>query len=284
MSFGIEVLAPAKVNLFLHVTGRRSDNYHTLQSHIMFTNIGDLLTIESYDDYNLEIQGRFSKDLDSTDNLVTLAAHRFCKLINEKPNLKVTLEKIIPLGAGLGGGSSDAAAIIKGLIEFFNVDIASIELNRLLEGLGADIPACFYGQSCFVEGIGEKILPAATPSLHAVLIYPNLHCDTESVFKNFNQNFSDKIQIEKNFSDTESLISFLKSQKNDLTESAISVFSDIKKCLTILEEEKNIQFARMTGSGSSCFGVVENLENAEIIARKIHNKNPDWWVCPVTLS
>jgi len=284
MSSALTVLAPAKINLFLYINGKKTDGYHTLQSHVMFADVGDKISIEPYNTYELSINGEFSKGLDTDDNLITKAVYGFCNLIKRPPHFKIKLDKNIPIGAGLGGGSSDAAGVIKGLINILNVDTSTINLSPLLETLGADVPACFYGQSCFAEGIGEKITPLPGPSLYALLVYPNTHCSTADIFKNLNIEFSKKIEIEKNFSTSHDLISYIKMQKNDLAQSAIAKFPEIINCLHVLESQENSLLTRMSGSGSTCFNLFENIQDAKKAQKLIKEKYPEWWVKAVTLK
>lgn len=288
MSSIVTILAPAKINLFLHINGKRADGYHTLQSHIMFADMGDKITIKPDNDYSLNIKGAFSNGLETQGNLITRAVYDFCDLINQPPNFHITLDKNIPIGAGLGGGSSDAASVIKGLINILDIDISTVNLSPLLEGLGADVPACFYGQSCFVEGIGQKISPLPAPSLYALLIYPNTHCSTADIFKNFNSKFSKEIvkeiEIDKNFSTSDDLIHFIKQQQNDLSQPALATFPAIIDCLKVLESHDNLLLTRMSGSGSTCFSLFETIEKAQKAQQEIQTKHPDWWVKAVTLK
>jgi len=284
MPYSFDVLAPAKINLFLHVSGRKDNGYHTLQSHIMFADVGDKITIQPSNEYRLNIKGTFSKGLEVEENLVKKAVYGFCDLINHPPHFHITLNKNIPIGAGLGGGSSDAASVIRGLIHILDTDTGTINLSPLLKALGADVPACFYGQSCLVEGIGEHISPLPTQQLHALLVYPDTHCSTAQIFKNLNGEFSTTIKIDRNFSTAHDLISFIKDQRNDLASPAMAEFPEIIQCLTILEEQNNSLLTRMSGSGSTCFNLFENIEDAEKSAHIIQQKYPDWWVKPVTLK
>lgn len=284
MSSIINILAPAKINLFLHVNGKQQDGYHTLQSHVMFADYGDNLAIEEGDDYNLSITGDFLEKLKQSDNLVTKAVDSFCDLISKKPNLKITLEKNIPLGAGLGGGSADAAAVIKGLIKLWNIKTKSQTLDPLLLSLGADVPSCFYGQSCLIGGIGEHVKPLPAHPLNAVLVYPNVHCDTGVIFRHFKADYSQEIITPEYFKNKNSFFSFLQQQRNDLSQTTFYLFPEIKKCLAILEEQNNSILSRMSGSGSTCFGVFETQEDAQQAAKIIQKLCPDWWVKSVTLN
>lgn len=284
MSAAFKILAPAKANLFLHITGKRDDGYHLLQSLMMFANTDDILSFESYPEFLLDINGPFSKGLSSSENLVAKAALGFCNFIGRKPEVKITLQKDIPVGAGLGGGSSDAAATIKGLIKLWDLDIERTALDNLLINLGADVPACFYTKSCIAEGIGDIIKPRATPALHAVLVYPDAPCATAPIFKNYSQQFSDNILVPEKFENQKSFINFLNHQKNDLTFSACALYPTVQDCLKIIKEQNNALLVRMSGSGSTCFGIFGNENEAISASQKISNAHPNWWVKAVTLS
>ncbi len=273
------VLAPFKVNLFLHVTGQKPNGYHTLQSHVMFADYGDEIILEKSDQYILIVKGAFAKTLDVENNLVTKAVNGLTALINKTPSIAITLIKNTPVGAGLGGGSSDVAAIIKALIKFWDVTPDPKALNALLLSLGADVPACFHGASCWVEEIGEDITPLPCSAYPAVIIFPNMPCHTASIFKDFKEEFSDDIATPEMID-----LNFIKAQKNDLTQAAIQSAPSIQQALETLNKEENIAFNRMSGSGSACFGVCDTIDNAQSIAGKIGNIHPEWWVKAVTLS
>ena len=151
----ITVFAPAKINLFLHVTGKREDGYHLLQSLITFADIGDEITITPSDNLKFTSDGDF--DVDAEDNLVIQAAHKIADKLGHSLDCHIHLTKNIPLGAGLGGGSADAAAVIKGLLEYWETFIPLEKIQDLLLELGADVPVCYHGQLSFVEEIGENL-------------------------------------------------------------------------------------------------------------------------------
>lgn len=275
----ISIFAPFKINLFLHAIGRRPNGYHTLQSHIMFADYGDDIIIEQSDQYHLILEGDFADTLDVRNNLVTKAVQAFCALIDKPPKITITLVKNTPVGAGLGGGSSDVATVIKALIAYWGHTPDQNVLNTLLLSLGADVPACYYGKSCWVSGIGEHITPLPCLSLAAVVIFPNAPCNTAQIFKNFDAQFSDEIDKPSAIN-----LDFIMKQNNDLTQTALQITPKIQDVLYRLSAEKNVNLSRMSGSGSACFGICDTIEQAESVAKNIHDSHPDWWVKAVTLS
>lgn len=173
MASPLTIFAPAKINLFLHVTGRREDGYHTLDSLVAFADTGDHLVLEQASDFELEIKGPYAqafkpKELDaspSSSNLLARAAWDMARLFQKNLAIKVTLTKNLPLGAGIGGGSSDAATMIWGLLEYWKITDKPKELMALAQRLGADVPACLSCVTSRMEGIGEILTPlGAFPS------------------------------------------------------------------------------------------------------------------------
>ena len=154
----ITMVAPAKINLFLNVVGRSSNGYHLLNSMVAFASIHDRLTVINNPTFLLELRGPFAKALesDSKQNLVETAAISLAEILGIKPNVRIILEKNLPLAAGIGGGSSDAAAIIKALIQLWDVKLDSRTLKSLALSIGADVPMCLFGKTCFVSGIGDS--------------------------------------------------------------------------------------------------------------------------------
>ena len=279
----LKIIAPAKVNLFLHITGQRKDGYHLLQSLIAFANYGDSLTITPADEFSVTINNSFS-DLDVENNLITKAAKILAQTLQKDLSCIIHLTKKIPIGAGLGGGSADAAATIKGLLQYWNESIPSPQLDEILLSLGADVPICYQNQSAVVQGIGEEIIPfASLPELPAVLVYPDKFCPTADIFNTYRQNFSDSILIPESFDSKEHLYDFLKQQTNDLTQAACNQIPTIKDVLALINMQQGCALSRMSGSGSSCFGLFDSTENSETAALNIQKENPDWWVQPVIL-
>ena len=192
----------------------------------------------------------------------------------------IRLTKNIPIGAGLGGGSADAAAIIKGLLQFWGVTIDHDKLFPFLESLGADVPVCYEGKSCFVEGIGEIVSSVSDefPRMHALLIYPNKFCATPEVFRGFDGPFIEEMKLPNAFQDQDALFEHLKATQNSLTGSAQNLVPDIKNVLSCFGRTKRLPMARMSGSGSACFGLFKNSDMCRQAEEDIKNTYPEWWL------
>ncbi|HPD82935.1 MAG: 4-(cytidine 5'-diphospho)-2-C-methyl-D-erythritol kinase [Alphaproteobacteria bacterium] len=277
----VSIFAPAKVNLSLHITGKREDGYHLLQSIIAFSNFGDEIKISPSKEFIFTQKNTFPGSPDQVaDNIVVQAAQGLSKLLNKPLHCHIHLIKTIPIGAGLGGGSSDAAATIRGLLEFWEIFIPAEKLQNLLLSLGADVPVCYYNLPCLVEGVGEiiKPIPSFSP-LPALLIFPNKFCSTKKIFTDHNEKFSKKFTLpETNFFD------FIRSQKNDLTAAAIKNIPEIEEILNALSAMPSCQLSRMSGSGSACFGVFNNQNESLEAAENIQKKWPNWWVRPIMIE
>lgn len=280
----IKEFSPAKVNLFLHVTGKQDDGYHTLESLVTFSSFGDWITVDPDKEFSLKITGPYASLTPQNNNIVERAAHRLAALTNNTLNLSITIEKNIPVGAGLGGGSSNAAAMLRALIQIWEVDLSPNMLKPLLLELGADVPLCFAQKTALISGVGEIINPLTIPkNLYAVMIYPNKHCSTADIFHTFDQGFSSSLEgslkdWNNNFLET------LKMVRNDLTFPAIKNIPDIKSILDVLNAHKDCILSRMTGSGSCCFGLFKTKSQAQDAANTLSNKNPQWWIKAVILN
>lgn len=274
----VTIYAPAKINLFLHVTGKRENGYHELESLIAFSDICDKIEITAADQFSLSISNPFS-EIDINHNLVKFATEALSKATDIPLNCQIHLDKKIPIGAGLGGGSADAAATIKGLLRFWQKDIKVDQLNSILLSLGADVPACYHDTAIWVGGIGEKIEKVTHFNpLFAVLVYPNIHCSTPEIFKKLNQNFTPLRTVKG------SDLDFIKEQKNDLQSTAIKQHPVIQDTLDTIQGQKGCVLSRMSGSGSCSFGLFNHEKDSREAAQKIQNAYPDWWVRPALLK
>lgn len=266
-------LARAKVNLCLHVTGQRDDGMHLLDSIVVFPDVGDELQAMPGEALSLEIDGPFGTDLDAgEDNLIIRAA----RLLSNR-GARLRLKKNLPVAAGIGGGSADAAACIRLLSKMWNTDIPPVEC--LIE-LGADVPVCMAQAPIRMSGIGEILtsLPVL-PRFWIVLVNGGQGVETSAVFKAMKSRDNSGLpDIPENFQSTETLFDFLRAQRNDMQTSAIEIFSSIVDVLDALEATENCELARMSGSGGTCFGLYTTEEDAETAQRKIHTNHPDWWV------
>ena len=289
----LTVFAPAKVNLYLHVTGRLDNGYHTLDSLIAFADAGDSIDIEPAPDFEFHVRGPYAKlfkpkEIDASpdsSNLAVQAAWSLARAAQKNLNVRITLTKNLPLASGLGGGSADAAAVIWGLCEWWNISRSAHYLPGLMAKLGADVPVCFPCKTARVRGIGD-ILDAAplvgeTP---IVLVNPGKHCSTAEVFTLFDAKYKEPMALPESLENYKDLIAFLKTRDNDLQKPALEVAPEISSALKALESQKGCGFARMTGSGATCFGLFENEAQAQKAARGIAVKNKGWWVKACWLS
>nr|MBC8158527.1 4-(cytidine 5'-diphospho)-2-C-methyl-D-erythritol kinase [Alphaproteobacteria bacterium] len=184
--------APAKINLYLHVTGRRDDGYHLLDSLIVFADVGDRIAVSPADDFSLDIDGPFSAGLSNgPENLVVRAARTLAELAEVRDGARIRLTKTLPVASGIGGGSADAAATIRALMRLWEIEPHANALTEMALSLGADVPVCLAGQPSFMGGIGEDIDAAPSlPPVWLVLVNPGVGVSTPSVFAARKEEFS----------------------------------------------------------------------------------------------
>lgn len=284
------IFAPAKVNLFLHVTGRRPDGYHLLDSLVMFADIGDRIRIEPASTFSFAVDGPFSESfvagerdagIEST-NLAVRAVRALAEKTGREPRFRLTLSKNLPLGAGMGGGSSDAAAVLWGLMDLWNISPQAPFLPDLMMSLGADVPVCFSARSVLMRGIGEALsaLPDL-PEIPVVLAWPGRPSNTALAFKAFRDSgapFRPPLTLPEDLSDLASITAFLKTTGNDLLEPACLQRPEIPGILQSMESQTGCAVARMTGSGSACFGLFAREEDSIAAASLLSKATPRAWV------
>jgi 4-diphosphocytidyl-2-C-methyl-D-erythritol kinase len=268
----MHVKAYAKLNLFLQIVGKRHYNYHELDSVIVFTDIADHLSFEPAKEITLHIQGPFAARLSTQDNIILHAAKALLPYSKVALGATITLEKNIPLGAGLGGGSADAAATLLALNRLWNLGLNSTLLYEIGLRLGADVPICLYGSPARIRGVGEKIIPLQVPSLPVVVVNPGVVLATPSVFKALTPDRWSGAANERYGAEE------LKLFKNDLQSTAIELAPAIYQAIDVLEQQAGCQWARMSGSGSSCFGVFNSQQEAINAAKEISLIHDTWWV------
>lgn len=281
------VIARAKINLHLHITGRAENGYHHLDSLVAFSDISDSISIIAANDYKLSLCGDFSDDLQihssPDDNLVTRATNLLSAHFGQNPYVHITLDKTIPLGAGLGGGSADAAAVLLSLRDFWNLPASDSLLHSLASQMGSDIAACLHPHPIIMRDTGNVLLPAPKmPELHAILVNPKTPCPTPQVYKTYAASgamFSDNITFPDTFKTVGDMCKFLNTYtRNDLTDAAISTNPDIKRVLDALHQTSDALLIRLSGSGSTCFAIFDTQSAAIAAQKQIQTKNPDWWV------
>ncbi|TPN74954.1 4-(cytidine 5'-diphospho)-2-C-methyl-D-erythritol kinase [Mesorhizobium sp. CU2] len=274
-------LAPAKINLALHVTGRRDDGYHLLDSLAVFTRFGDRLEIEPADEDAFSITGRYAQGLPLDDgNLVVKARDALRREIGagKTPPVAIRLEKNLPIASGIGGGSSDAAAALNGLARLWKLDIDDTSLARIGLTLGADLPMCLKAKPLVARGIGDEVSPlAGFPSLGLVLVNPGVAVSTPDVFKALSRRDNEALPPLPKRLDFHAVRNWLETTRNDLEAAARTIQPAIGEALKALRKA-DAAFARMSGSGATCFGLFETGNVAKRAAVEIRARHPDWFV------
>lgn len=280
------LLAPAKINLFLHITGLRDDGYHLLQSVMVFVDAADRLEFAPHDGLFIDVEGPFATELSAPhENLVYKAARLLAAEYRVQATGRITLQKNLPTASGIGGGSSDAATTLLGLSKLWGLPEEQGRLARLAQQLGADVPACLIRKPVWVEGIGEKItrLPEM-PDMHFVLANPRVPTQTAAVFRNFHEKFSPPIQFSGRRKTLPEWIADMKLYRNDLTAAALGISPVIGAVLHDIADTPNCHFARLSGSGATCFGVFDTAEAAHAAVNKLLQQHPRWWVVATKLA
>ncbi|TIS55474.1 MAG: 4-(cytidine 5'-diphospho)-2-C-methyl-D-erythritol kinase, partial [Mesorhizobium sp.] len=248
-------LAPAKINLALHVTGRRADGYHLLDSLAVFTRFGDRLQIEPAERDAFSVSGPFAAGVPvDADNLVMKArdALRREAGLQRTPPVAIRLEKNLPIASGVGGGSSDAAATLNGLSQLWKLGIDEAGLARIGLTLGADLPMCLEAKPLVARGIGDELSPlAGFPALALVLVNPGVAVSTPEVFKALARRDNEALPLPKRL-DFHGIRNWLETTRNDLEPAARSIQPAIGEALKALKKA-DAAFARMSGSGATCF-------------------------------
>ncbi|MBD9526051.1 4-(cytidine 5'-diphospho)-2-C-methyl-D-erythritol kinase [Paracoccus sp. PAR01] len=255
--------APAKLNLTLHVTGQRADGYHLLDSLVVFLDVGDVVTLQD-GPLSLSLTGPFAAGLaDDPDNLCLRAA----RLAGAQA--AITLEKNLPVASGIGGGSADAAAVLRAL---------GCQPDRP-EMLGADVPVCLASRPSRMQSTGEIVVPLPPlPPLHLVLVNPLKAVSTPAVFRALtNRDNPPMPDSLPDFADAAQLTDFLRACRSDLQAPAIALMPEIADCLAALDDA-GADLSRMSGSGATCFGLFASAELARQACEQITRAHPGWWV------
>jgi 4-diphosphocytidyl-2-C-methyl-D-erythritol kinase len=278
----LSVLAPAKLNLFLHVGDKRPDNYHALESLIVFAETGDRLEFSSADEVSLKLSGPFAAQTPKGgDNLILKAAGALAALLPQKQGAAIVLEKNLPVAAGIGGGSSDAAAALRGLNRFWNLNRPETELLDIAASLGSDVPACLIASPCWMAGRGEHVKRVPSlPPIAAVLVNPGVELPTKDVFAalNLRKGIGAIAPPAANFRTLWDLVAYLDDAENDLEAPACRLRPVIDEVLDALNEEPGCVLSLMSGSGATCFGLFDGQEFANGAADRIAQDHPHWWV------
>jgi 4-diphosphocytidyl-2-C-methyl-D-erythritol kinase len=269
--------APAKVNLALHVVGRRGDGYHLLDSVVVFAAIGDGLTATGADDLTLTLTGPFAAALAAdADNLVLRAARMLAGAGGIVPRARLTLDKRLPVASGIGGGSADAAAALRLLSRLWRLDLAAADLAALALRLGADVPVCLAGRPARMTGVGEILLSApALPACGLVLLNPGVPVATADVFRARAGAFSPPLDLPAAWPDVAAMAAGLAALGNDLEPPALALQPAIAEALAALRALPGCLLARMSGSGATCFGLFPGAPAAALASAGLHRAG--WW-------
>lgn len=300
MSPGTPIIetAPAKINLYLHVVGKRENGYHQLDSLVVFADLADSVTAmeaparvalrgapPSPGGPRLMLSGPFSQDLlgePPATNLVLRAAFALAGRLGREPEAMLALDKRLPISSGIGGGSTDAAATLRALARLWGVAPDDAVLYEVAASLGADVPVCLAARPCLMSGVGERVVEAPPlPPLWLVLVNPGQAVSTPEVFRARRGEFSAPAPITETPADAEALFGMLKSRRNDLTDAAIHVCPVIDDVLTALATLPGCELARLSGSGATCFGIFTGETSARDAASQLSIRHPEWWVKPV---
>ncbi len=275
--------APAKINLWLKVVGRRSDGYHLLESLVAFTDLADDIDAAPSDRLSLAIDGPLAGALaEEGDNLVLRAARLLADRAGIAPRAALRLTKRIPVAAGLGGGSADAAAALRALIDLWRIALPVGELFDLAARLGADVPMCLAGHAALVSGAGERLQPAPSlPPCAVLLVNPVAALPTAEVFAARRGSFAPARPLSRPWTDLASFASALAQRGNDLTAAAIGLRPAIADVLTFLRKSDGALHAAMSGSGATCFALYETAQLAKRAAAAVP---PAWWRHAGTLA
>jgi 4-diphosphocytidyl-2-C-methyl-D-erythritol kinase len=310
--------ALAKINLYLHVTAKRDDGYHELDSLVVFADIGDTVTASPASSLSLTIDGPFSGKLDgdANDNLVLQAARTLGAHVGVRAGVQtgaqLHLNKVLPVASGIGGGSADAAATLRVLMDLWDLELPDEHIRhaaaqmaeekdtvRALETLfkvwrddldtdmllavalqlGADVPVCLEGRAVFIGGIGEQLdLAPHLPPAWLVLANPGVELSTPTVFKARSGDFSKPQRFHNDPKDAAHLAALLAERGNDLTAPALELAPEIGETLAALESQDGALLTRMSGSGATCFALFSDAKTAAAAAARLQAAHPAWWV------
>ncbi len=271
--------AYAKINLALHVRGREPDGYHRLETLFAFAGDGDRLTVAPSDDLGLTIIGEFAPLIDSgNDNLVIRAAQALRARFGVPCGASLHLEKRLPVAAGIGGGSADAAAALRLLRRFWMLPASDEDLFGIARGLGADVPACLASRTVRGEGRGDDLLPAAgrLADFALLLVNPRRPLATASVFGRWDG-------VDRGPLGNGDPLAAAAAGRNDLETAACTLVPEIAEILRALRATGGVRLVRMSGSGATCFALYAGDDDRARAAARIRSDHPRWWQCETRL-
>ena len=282
--------APAKINLTLHVVRRRPDGFHDLESLVAFAGVADVLELDAGRPLGLDVSGPTALASGAlADNLVLRAARALAELM---PGVRMggfRLTKRLPVGAGIGGGSSDAAAALRLLARLNDIPLADERLQEAARRTGSDVPVCLHPRTRMMRGTGERLDPhlSARP-LFAVLVNPGVHLETRSVFGGMALSKGQETALGHHPDvhdglDHDGFYGALAAARNDMQAAASALAPVVSDVLCVLAQAPGAKLARMSGSGSTCFALFSDRQAARQAAGTIREASPDWWVRPTGL-
>ena len=287
MADTLTLLAPAKINLYLHVGAVQADGYHPLDSLVAFADLGDRISVRHAPTFSFEMTGPFAQGLENdADNLVVRALLALADhLGRDDLPMAVELDKRLPVAAGLGGGSSDAGAALRGANLLLDLNLSDEVLERIARAAGADGPMCYRARPAIASGIGEQLEEADfLPSLHAVLLNPGLPSPTGAVYRAYDERgegAADRPALPSDLS-MPSIIDWLSQQRNDLQAPSVDVTPQIVEAIEALSAIDSCRMVRMSGSGATIFGLFDTAQDALDAAMALDRTG--WWVRPTVLG
>jgi 4-diphosphocytidyl-2-C-methyl-D-erythritol kinase len=280
----LRLAAPAKLNLYLHVTGKRADGYHLLDSLVAFADVADRVAIAPAAALSFTADGPFAGSFageDPAGNLVVRAARELAAATGNEPNIALSLTKNLPVASGIGGGSADAAACLRGLARLWGIDPVGGTVMGIAAKLGSDIPACVSGKVSYMGGVGTELAPAPDlPPAGLLLVNPGIGLSTPSVYRARRGDFTPAMRFAEAPKDARALARLLAERCNDLAEPAIVLVPEIAAVLNEIGRTEGCLLARMSGSGATCFGLFDDAATAARAGDAIRAAKPGWWVAP----
>lgn len=281
-------LAPAKINLSLHVGPPREDGLHPLASLVVFADIGDVMSVETADDVKLVIVGSFAAGLSAgMDNLVMQAADALKRDSGYAGGAHMLLEKNLPVASGIGGGSADAAATLLLLNDLWKLGYSLERLMKIGAKLGSDVPVCLGGRAAHMLSTGTQLVPVQLPPLHAVLVNPRVPTPTARVYQAFDQrgDFLPPLPVDvRGLTRATDVIERLSKARNDLEPAAASVVPVVADVLAILRAVPGVRLVRLSGSGATCFALFDDAPQATMAAHLLHHQHPNMWIVSTVLN
>ena len=282
--------APAKINLTLHVLGRRADGYHALESLVAFAGVGDVVTFAPGAELTLTLAGPNAGGIGpAADNLVLRAVRELSDRVQGLQLGAFHLTKNLPVASGIGGGSADAAAALRLLAQANGLAIMDERVVLAARATGADVPVCLDPRARMMSGVGEQLGEPLTPKpLFSVLVNPGVAVETRAVFSRLGFQLGESMAAASHpgvpqSAEPATLLAALRKGRNDLEDAACSLAPVIVDVLAVLSAAKGSRLARMSGSGATCFALFENCRYAARAARAIRRDHPGWWVKPTVL-